>query len=109
MNLQCNNISDKGGMVFARAMIGNTTFKTIDLRNNELSMKTANLIKPAILSNWRLVKVNLEENVIKIRALQAIKELCAKNQAYNEKWDLRTLKKDVRTERKSTAITWSTP
>ena len=46
--LQGNNITDKGGMMFAKAMLGNTTFKTIDLRNNELSMKTANLMKPAI-------------------------------------------------------------
>lgn len=77
--LQGNNITDKGGMMFAKAMLGNTTFKTIDLRNNELSMKTANLMKPAIQFNWRLTKVHLEENVIKIRVLESLQALCAKN------------------------------
>ena len=90
-------------------MLGNTTFKCIDLRNNEISMKTANLMMPAIKSNKQLTKVHLEENIIKIRVLEAIQNLCIQNQAYSEKWDLRTLKKDVKTERKSTGITWSSP
>ena len=59
-------------MIFARAMLGNTTFKCIDLRNNEISMKTANLMMPAIKSNKQLTKVHLEENIIKIRVLEAI-------------------------------------
>ena len=60
LNLAGNNLTDKSGVPLAKAMIRNRTLKTIDLRSNDFTTKTANLMRPAILNNFNLVKVHLE-------------------------------------------------
>ena len=106
LNLAGNNLTDKSGVPLAKAMIRNRTLKTIDLRSNDFTTKTANLMRPAILNNFNLVKVHLEQNVIKIRMLETLAGMCARNVAAKEKWDLRTLKKDVKTEKKTSGVSF---
>ena len=109
LNLAGNNLTDKGGTALTKVMLRNKTLKSIDLRHNDLTMKTANLMKPVLLNNSNLRKVHLEQNIIKICMLQQLAALCAKNVEKNEAWDLRTLKKDVKTERKGGVVVFNSP
>ena len=106
LNLAENNLTDKSGVALARVMLRNRTLRTVDLRHNDLTMKTGNLMRPVILNNFNLVKVQLEQNIIKIRMLETLAASCARNIAAKEKWDLRTLKKDVKTEKKTSGVSF---
>lgn len=52
--------------------------------------------------------MQLEQNVVKINVLAQLAARCLKNIAVQEQWDLRTLQKEYKTEKKGSGVNFAT-
>ena len=52
--------------------------------------------------------MQLEQNVVKINVLAQLVAMCLKNIAAQEQWDLRTLQKECKTEKKGSGVNFAT-
>lgn len=77
--LSDNGFSDKAGTKLARAFCANRSLSSVDLRYNNLSEKTGILLKPACKMNARLIKIQLEFNVCRIKVIEELNELTKAN------------------------------
>ncbi len=72
IDLSNNNISDIGGVEFARQLKKNMNLISINLSMNGLKSDSGIAFKEAVCDHTKLLKVNIEQNSVNVKDIEAI-------------------------------------
>eukprot|EP00347_Sterkiella_histriomuscorum_P002496 403367926 len=79
LDLSYNNVTDKGAVIFARALAKNHSFQTLNLKSNQIQREGGLALKEAINEHGSILRVHLESNAINVRDVEEINKVCKKN------------------------------